>query len=186
LYVFDDDMRIIWMRKIRVMLAILAVLFTASVIEAKEGFYLGASMVFNDLRGDINTGNTIAPGNGAGLKGGYGLNRFVAIETFYWRTNHDIAGGRSIQLKGGTVDVKVTFQVTGSHIEPYLLVGAGNYLLDTLRGSGWDYGAGMDIYLVPALNFNVGWTRRTIDFGKAPTVSGEVDSMDIGLVYHFP
>ena len=167
------------------MLAMLTVFFSASVIEAKEGFYLGASMMFNDIGGNINAGNAIASGNGAGIKGGFGFNRYVAVETSYWRTNHDVEGSTSIYLKGFTADVKVTVPVTGSHIEPYFIAGAGNYLLESLRGSGWNFGVGMDIYLTPALNFTAGWIKRSIQFGAAPMVTAEVDSMDIGLVYHF-
>jgi len=164
-------------------------LFTLTIavsVEAKEGFYLGASMLFNDIGGEVNSGGTIAAGNGAGIKGGYGFNRYVAVETAYWMTRHDQAGGQPLDLTGYTVDVKVTFPVAGSHIEPYLAAGAGNYLLDHSRGSGWQVGLGMDIYLFSALSFDLGWTMRTIDFGTAPRVSGSVASMDAGIVYHFP
>ena len=169
-----------------VLMAFLLVLFIAVPASAKAGFYLGAEMVFNDIGGEVNASNTIGSGNGVGLKGGVGFNRNIAVETSFWISNHDVAGGRAIDLKGFTVDVKATFPLADSHIEPYLLAGIGKYQLDATRGSGGHYGLGMDVYLFPALNFNVGLTRRNIAFGSAPKLSGEVTSMDFGIAYHFP
>ena len=165
--------------------AVAVLLFVSAPVSAKEGFYLGVNTLFNDIGGEVNTGNTIATGYGAGLKGGYGFNRTIAVETAYWITDHDIAGGRMVRLKGYTADIKVSFQFTRSHIEPYLLAGAGNYHLDSWKGSGWNIGAGLDIYLFPKLSFNVGWTKRMLELGNAPKVPGHVDSLDFGLAYHF-
>jgi hypothetical protein len=168
-----------------VLMTFLALLLITAQAIAKQGFYIGPEIVFNDIGGQVNSDNTIASGNGLGLKGGFGFNRYVGVETSFWMTGHDVAGGRTTDLRGLTIDMKVNFPIVNSHIEPYLLAGIGQYRLNSTRGNGGNFGAGMDVYLFPWLNFNVGLTRRIIDFGTAPKVSGEVTSMDIGFVYHF-
>ena len=167
-----------------IMAAALLLAFAAHAM-ATEGFYLGANMIFNNIEGTINPGKTIGPGSGAELKGGFGFKRYFAVEGSFWSTNHDVAGSRSIVLKGYTIDMKAQAHIRNSHIEPFILAGAGNYLLDTESGSGWHYGIGMDIYLIPALNLNACLTKRMIEFGAAPHVQGEVTSMDFGITYHF-
>jgi hypothetical protein len=168
----------------KVLMTFLVFLFITAPATAKEGFYIGPEIVFNDIGGQVNSEHTIASGNGLGIKGGFGFNRNVSVETAFWMTAHDVAGGRTADLRGFTLDMKMTFPIVNSHIEPYLLAGIGKYRLDSSRGNGWNLGAGIDVYLFPWLNFNVGLTRRIIDFGTAPKVSGEVTSMDIGFVYH--
>lgn len=169
----------------KALMTFLALLLTIAPAIAKQGFYIGPEIVFNDIGGQVNSENMIASGSGLGLKGGFGFNRNIAVETSFWMTDHDAAGGRTVDLKGLTIDMKVTFPIANSHIEPYILAGIGQYRLESTRGDGGNFGAGIDVYLYPWLTFNAGLTRRIIDFGTTPKVSGEVTSMDIGFVYHF-
>ncbi len=169
-----------------VLFAALAIVLSATPAVAKEGFYLGVNVIFNDFSGDI---SYIDTGNGLGIRGGYGLNRYLSFEAGLFKTTHDVSGGGSVDFEGGTLDAKLNFPLTGSHIEPYILAGIGTYTLDrpggSTDGSGGQLGIGMDIYLFPELNFNVGLTRRNITFDTTPELKGKVTSLDFGFTYHF-
>jgi hypothetical protein len=172
------------------LLIALAMTLIATPAMAKEGFYLGVNVLFNDFSGDI---NDLDSGSGLGLRGGYGLNRYLAFEATIFKTNHDVKNGSgTVDFKGGTIDAKLTLPLSGSHIEPYLLGGVGSYKLDgsgiSTNGTGGQLGIGMDIYLFPELNFNVGLTRRNITFDSTattPETKGKVTTLDFGLTYHF-
>jgi hypothetical protein len=169
---------------IRVTLALLAFVFAAAA-EATEGLYVGAEIVFADVSGTVNAGGSIASGNGVGFTGGYGISRHVAVEASTWSTSHNTSDGRTIDLQAALLDVKATFPIADSHIEPYLALGIGNYRLDTSRGDGWWYGAGMDISLSPAFSLNLGIARHAVSFGTDPKQSGDVTSMSFGIFYRF-
>jgi len=174
------------------MLAVLAVMLIAAPAVAKEGFYFGVNLLFNDISGDVNSPSWLDSGNGLGLRGGYGLNKYLAIEAGVWKTKHDITspGGGTADLKAGTLDLKVTFPLTGSHIEPYLLAGVGTYTLEqngfSEDGKGGRIGIGMDIYLFPELSFNVGLTRNNVTFShNGQDKDGKINTLDFGVTYHF-
>ena len=176
------------MKKILVLVALLAVTLVASPATAKEGFYLGAFIPFNDISGDI-TG--VDKGNGLGVRAGYGLNKYLALEASVFKTEHDTSGGGNVDFSGGTIDLKLNLPLTGSKMEPYFLIGVGGY---ELEGSGVDYkcsgsqfGIGLDIYLFPELNLNAGLTWRKVEFdsGTPTTIDADVTTFDLGLTYHF-
>jgi hypothetical protein len=166
-------------------LALLFTLMIAATAEAKEGFYLGAEMVFLDIGGTVDSGGTISSGDGAGVTAGYGISRNFAFEASFQSTQHTVTDGRNVDLTAGLIGVKASIQLKESHIEPYLVLGIGKYSLDTRRGDGWRCGAGLDIQLVPAFSFTIGIARHFIDLDPAPKVSGDVTSMNIGIAYHF-
>jgi len=168
-------------------------MLTASSAAAKEGFSLGVNVLFNEISGDITTGTTIEAGNGLGLRGGYGLNRYLAFELGLFSTDHDFTQGgvkESFDLKGGTIDAKLSFPLSGSHIEPYLQAGVGKYTIEgngySHDGTGGQIGIGIDIYLFPELSFNVGIMRRNITFDVDGTdTKAKVNTLDFGITYHF-
>jgi hypothetical protein len=178
------------MKKILILVA-LAVTLIATPVVAKEGFYLGINMLFNDVSGEYFDSVNIDSGNGLGLRGGFGLNRYLAIEAGIWKTKHDMkSGGNTADLKAGTLDLKINFPLSGSHIEPYLLVGLGKYTLEqngfSEDGKGGRFGIGMDIYLFPELSFNAGITRNNVTFTHAgQDKDGKITSLDFGVTYHF-
>jgi hypothetical protein len=173
------------------LLIALAITLIASPAMAKEGFYLGVNVLFNDISGDINSGDTFDSGDGSGLRGGYGLNRHLAVEAGIWKTKHDLkTGGSTADLKAGTLDLKINFPLSRSHIEPYLLAGVGTYTLEqngfSADGKGPRIGIGLDIYLFPELNFNVGLTRNNVTFTRnGNDVEGKITTLDFGFTYHF-
>jgi len=173
-----------------VLLLLLMVAVAASQAQAKEGFYLGANLLFNNIGGDI---NDLKYGNGLGLHAGYGLNRYLAFEAGVFKTGNDIKSvGGTAWFKGGTIDAKLTFPLTGSHMEPYIFGGVGWYKIaypvQTIEGYGGQLGVGVDIYLFPELNLSVGLSRRNINFDATsvfPEKKAKVTTLDIGLTYHF-
>ena len=172
-------------------LTVALLLLIASPAVAKEGFYLGINVLFNNISGDINTPENIDAGHGLGIHGGFGLNRYIAIEAGIWKTKHaNIYGGSAADLEAGTIDLKINYPGVRSHIKPYFLVGAGRYTIEQNRlsedGKGGRIGVGMDIYLVPDISFNVGFTRSTVTF-KHNSVDrdGRITTMDFGFSYHF-
>jgi len=172
-------------------MSMLAIVLMVSPASATSGFYLGVNLLFNDISGDVNSADVYDPGSGLGLRGGFGLNRHIALEAGLWQTRHDLkAGGGKADVKAGTLDLKINFPISGSHIEPYILAGVGTYTLEqngsSEDGDGVRFGLGMDIYLFPELSFNVGLTRNTVTFkhGGRET-DGKITTMDFGLSYHF-
>src|SRR5512143_750952 len=105
------------MKKVVLLLLVLAAVVAAAPAQAKEGFYLGANLLFNDFSGDL---SDLDNGNGLGLRGGFGLNRYLSFEAGLFETDHDIKGGGTADFRGGTIDAKVNFPRSGSHIEPYI------------------------------------------------------------------
>jgi len=180
------------MKKIIILVALAAAALVASPATAKEGFYLGAFVPFNSISDDPLL--SIDDGNGLGFRGGIGCNKYLALEASVFKTKHDVNGGGDVDLSGGTFDLKLDFPLTGSKIEPYLLIGVGRY---ELKGSSFDYkgdgsqiGFGLDMYLFPELNFNAGLTWRRIFFDSGKTAATghraiDVRTFDIGLTYHF-
>jgi len=181
------------MRRTATLMSLTAVLllFVAAPAEAKEGFYLGADVQFNDISGNINSPETVNSGNGRGLRGGFGLNRNFAIEAGIWKTKHTPTdGGNAANLEAGTLDLKISFPLSGSNIEPYLLVGAGSYTIEqngiSSDGKGGRIGIGIDIYLFPALSLNVGFTHNKVTFTNwGQDIGGTITTTDFGLTYHF-
>ena len=176
----------------RILLAVvLAAVLAATPAAAKQGFYLGMNLLFNDISGDMNTPEWVTSGSGLGLRAGFGVNRYLAFEAGLWETRHDLtAGGGHSDLKAGTLDLKINFPVSGSHIEPYILAGVGTYTIVRngveADGDGVRFGLGVDIYLFPELSFNVGLTRNNATFKPAGRdADGRITTMDFGLAYHF-
>lgn len=173
------------------MLAIMLLLCIAAPAVAKEGFYLGVTEQFNDISGDINSPESLNSGNGRGLRGGYGINSYLAVEAGIWKTKHAPAyGGSAADLEAGTLDLKISYLNAGSYIEPYLLFGAGRYMIEQNRmtsyGKGSRIGIGMDIYLFPYLSLNVGFTRNNVTFtSSGQDIGGKISTTDFGLTYHF-
>lgn len=178
------------MKKI-LLVMVLAMTLVAAPAMAKEGFYLGVNVLFNEISGDVNSPEWLDSGNGLGLRGGFGLNRYLAIEAGLWKTKHDMKfSAETVDLKAGTLDLKLNLPLSGSQIEPYLLIGLGSYEMEragaTNDGSGVRLGIGMDIYLFPELSFNVGLTRNNVTFDEGVVeVDGKVTTLDFGLSYHF-
>lgn len=170
-----------------ILMCILALTVMATPAMAKEGFYLGVNVLVNEFGGDI---NNLESGNGLGIRAGIGLNRYLSFEGALFKTDHDVKNGSgSVDFTGLTIDAKLNLPLSGSQIEPYFLGGIGTYEFDnngtTTDATGGQIGIGIDIYLFPELNFNVGLTRRNITLDTTPERDGKVTTLDFGFTYHF-
>jgi hypothetical protein len=174
------------------LMAVAVMVLMVSPVMAKEGFYLGAFVPTNTLSGDAGSG--VDSGTGWGVRAGVGFNRYIAIETNYSRTKHDVTGG-SFDLKGLAADLKLNFPLTTldsaqvMSLEPYLLVGYGHYEATdstTNKSDGGQWGFGIELYLFRELSVHAGWTKTKVSFDTAPTeTEGSVKTVDFGLIYHF-
>ena len=182
------------------LLVVLAVMFIATPVMAKEGFYLGGYLLSADISGDSTNAfadsyiSSLDPGAGVGIRLGAGLNRYLSLEGSYFLTTHTSDTFVDQDLTGATLDLKLSFPLTGSNFEPYILAGFGSYELGdssgNFSGSGTQFGFGADIYLAPELSLNAGLTIRTITFdsntlGIAADLNADVTTLDVGLTYHF-
>jgi len=178
------------MKKV-ILLWVLALAVIATPATAKEGFYLGVNVLFNDISGEYNSPEWMDSGNGLGLRAGIGLNRYLAFEAGLWKTDHDMKFGTgSADLTGATIDAKLNLPLSGSQIEPYIQAGVGSYEVSqngfSEDGKGGQLGIGMDIYLFPELSFNVGLMRRNITFEHNNNdIKAKVTTLDFGFTYHF-
>jgi hypothetical protein len=173
-------------------MALVALLFIAAQpAGAKDGFHIGINMLFNDISGDINEPEGIESGHGLGLHGGYGFNQDLAVEAGIWKTKHSNKdAGKAADLKAVTIDLKVNFPLVDSYIEPYLLFGGGIFTVEqngmSREGKGGRVGIGMDIYLFPDTSLNMGFTRSNVTFtNNTADIDCRIDTMDVGLTYHF-
>jgi hypothetical protein len=165
----------------------------AAPAAAKEGFYLGAFLPTSTLSGDAGTG--IDSGSGWGVRAGLGLNRYLSVEGNYAVTSHDLTGGSSTDLTGLAADLKLNFPLTSLDrggvmtLEPYGLIGYKHYESSkpsTAKSDGVEYGFGIELYLFRELSVNAGWTRTKVTFkDSGPDTSGEVKTVDFGVIYHF-
>ena len=165
-------------------LAVLAAALIAAPATAKEGLYIGAYLPNTEISG--NNGTVLESGSGLGFRAGMGFNRYFAIEGNYATTRHDI-GGASEDLKALAVGLKINFPLTSLDsanvmtVEPYVLVGYGQYEINSVDGGGTQVGVGIELYLFKELSVNAGWTKTNV----SGDIDGDVKTFDIGLMYHF-
>ncbi len=186
------------MKRTLLLAAAVIILSTTPAI-ATQGLYLGVYIPYDDISGDV---RDLDSGKGLGGRAGIGLNRYLAIEGTLFKSEHDRnLSGTTHDFKGGTLDLKLSFPLTGSNIEPFLIVGAGSYKLEypadpipttsslnsILKGDGTLWGFGIDMYMFPELSFGVGYTRTSITFDSGTIINKDVDvkTLDVGLTYHF-
>jgi len=180
------------MKKLVLLVAALF-LIIASPVMAKEGFYIGVYLPTTSLSGDA--GSSVDTGNGLGFRAGMGLNRYFAIEGTYEKTSHDVTGGSTADLKGAAVNAKLNFPLTTldsqkvMSVEPYAKIGFGNYELSlpniSGKGTGVQYGIGVELYLFRELSINAGWTKTKVELDFPTNPSADIKTIDIGLMYHF-
>jgi len=155
------------------------------------------------ISGDAGTG--VNSGNGWGLLGGYGFNRYVAIEANYGRTKHEeesmLYGMRYTQpanLNSWSGYAKLNFPLTTldraqvMSVEPYLKAGVGHYekaaggYSNAVKSDGLQYGIGLEVYLFKELSVEADWTTTKVKFNSNDVdMKGDVRTIDVGVVYHF-
>lgn len=188
--------------KMKVLMVVSAVMFAliAGPAQAREGLYLGAYYQTTTLSGDVlSTVPGVDSGTGLGGRLGLGIGRYLGIEGTLFKTTHDAGLYPTIDYKGGTIDFKIYFPLTGSGLEPYLMAGVGKYKLENVfynpgvtysySGEGAEYGIGVNLYLFPELSLNAGYTKQNITFDSGTPLGVDLDgkarTFDVGITYHF-
>jgi hypothetical protein len=175
-----------------VLLSVTALLFTASPLMAKEGFYIGAYLVPTAKVSGV-SGDT---GSGYGFRAGLGFNRYFSIEGSLEMSEHDLNGGATADVKGVAADFKINFPLTSLDsanvmtLEPYVRLGYGASDFDpeqgsSSSGSGVRFGVGIELYLFRELSVNAGWTSTNVSYGDSIDKDADVRVFDVGLNYHF-
>ncbi len=169
-----------------------------------QGPYLGAGLVYNiPVGSDI---KFLDPGFGLDFRFGYDFGP-VALEANLMGSRHndtDPGFGRA-DFGGISIDLRVFLSRPNNPDRFYLLVGIGAYSIsefdpffgaDTeLRGSGGNFGAGMEHYFNTnlALNFNVVYRLIRYDefeingdvFSLSPDENGDMLTFQAGINYYF-
>lgn len=182
------------MKKVLVLMVLMLTLIAAPAM-AKEGFFIGASLIPSvDISGDA--GNGLGDGSGYAFRLGLGFNKYFSIEGVLERTEMDMTGGGTMDLDGIGVNARLNFPLTTldsakvMSFEPYVLAGYGMY--DTKpqggtsnSGNGFRVGIGIEQYLFKELSVNIGYTSTSVTFDTNPKLDGTIRVIDIGLTYHF-
>jgi hypothetical protein len=179
------------------MVLVLAMTLVAAPAMAKEGFFIGASLIPSvDISGDA--GNGLDGGDGYGFRLGLGFNKYFSIEGVLERTKMDMTGGGTMDLDGIAVNARLSFPLTTldsakvMSFEPYVLAGYGMYEAtwggQSSDGNGFRLGIGIEQYLFRELSVNIGYTSTSVTFDATagnPKSDGTIRVIDIGLIYHF-
>ncbi|MEK6743769.1 MAG: porin family protein [Nitrospirota bacterium] len=181
------------MKKVFVLMVLMLTLLAAPAM-AKEGFFIGASLIPSvDISGDA--GNGLNDGSGYGFRLGLGFSKYFSIEGVLERTKLDWTGGGKMDMDGVAVNARLNFPLTTldsakvMSFEPYVLAGYGRYEVtsggQSNDGSGFRLGIGIEQYLFKELSVNVGYTSTSVTFNTNPEMDGTIRVIDIGLIYHF-
>lgn len=193
---------------------ILGIAFVLSLIaihraEAKEGFYLGGELLYNNIDGDFDgtKGPDADAGGGIGLILGYGFTPGLSLEIDWNATVHTatVPGGGTPSdagLGAFILALKYNF-LSDQPLQPFLRAGVGGYAFTLkdprgdfkLTGSGLDVGLGADYYVSPHFSIGAGLSRRLIKYNKVeflgpetnlrPKLKGDTTALEVTFVYHF-
>jgi opacity protein-like surface antigen len=174
---------------------VLALTLIATQAMAKEGFFIGASLIPSvDISGDA--GKPFDGGSGYAFRLGLGFSKYFSIEGVLERTSLDQKGGGSTDMDGIGVNARLNFPLTTldsakvMSFEPYVLAGYGMYDAksqggQSTSGNGFRLGIGIEQYLFKELSVNIGYTSTSVTFDTNPKADGTIRVIDIGLIYHF-
>ena len=204
------------MRKL-VSTAVLLVAICVSPAMAKEGFSIGGSLSYTNINGDSQDlfdqayFKSLKPGPGWGLRVGWGLNDYLAIEASLTKNYHEtnllglsnlerqVLEGESLTLKIYPGNLLNHFNIKLPRLpdgmEPFIFIGGGLYQIGDsggtyYKGSGLEYGIGLDWYLLSNVSVNAGYIGRSMTFDKGEFSSGRnadvsTNAFDAGIAFHF-
>jgi len=182
------------MKRVLVIMVLMLTLIAAPAM-AKEGFFVGASLIPSvDISGDAGKG--LNDGSGYAFRLGLGFSKYFSIEGVLERMEMDMTGGGKMDLDGVGVNARLNFPLTTldsakvMSFEPYVLAGYGMYDAKTPggtsnSGNGFRLGIGIEQYLFRELSVNIGYTSTSVTFDTNPKLDGTIRVIDIGLIYHF-
>ena len=175
---------------------VLAMVLVAAPVMAKEGFFLGASLIPSvDISGDAGKG--LDSGSGYAFRLGLGFGKYFSLEGVLERMQMDVTGGGKMDLDGVGVNARLNFPLTTldsakvMSFEPYILAGYAMYDAKAQggtsnSGNGFRMGIGIEQYLFKELSINLGYTSTSVSFDTKPkNLDGTIRVIDFGLIYHF-
>jgi len=204
------------MRKL-MSIAVLVSAICVSPAMAKEGLSIGGSLSYASVSGysqdlfDEAYFKSLKQGPGWGLRVGWGMTDYLAIEASLKRSYHEtnllglgnlenqVFEGESLTLKlhpGKLLNhLNIKLPRLPGGMEPFIFIGGGLYQIGDsngtyYKGSGFEYGIGLDLYLTSDVSVDAGFSGRSITFTSGDFYSGRsVDAwtgaFDIGIAYHF-
>jgi len=179
-----------------------SIIATESPVLAKEGFFLGAQLPVNDIRGDFNGLDMprIDPGFGLGLIVGYGLSKNFSLEIDWSGSSHGYEGSESDKIGFGefSLNAKYSFN-TEYKFQPFFFAGVGSFALGDnslmFGGRGYNIGFGGDYYLSEKTSLGIGFIMKFITYDKITKsegpatltgdLNGDTASIRFDLTYHF-
>jgi hypothetical protein len=176
------------MKKI-LLLAVAAVMFVATPVMAKEGLYLGAGFVYNNILSDDLA--FLDPAVGVELKVGVNLGS-IAVEGNLIRSTHDDTdpGFGNADFTGVSVDLRISFSETHDPNQVYLLAGLGAYEIEengaSIDGTGLNLGVGVEHRFNEQVALDIKGVYRAIEYDEGGfTVDGDTFSVGAGLNLYF-
>ncbi|MFQ5579371.1 MAG: porin family protein [Nitrospiria bacterium] len=176
---------------------------------AKQGLYLGAEILYNNISGDFDgtNGPDSDDGGGVGLILGYGFTPNFSAQLNLDVSFHDASVVTGSPVSDSTLNafllvVKYNF-LSGQQLRPYVNGGLGVFsfniddpFLDVeLSGDGLQLGLGVDYIISPNISFGFGIERWFIDYDEmdvggltlalTPEVGGDTTSVKINSVFYF-
>jgi hypothetical protein len=172
---------------------------TGSSASAKEGFFLGAQLPVNFVRGDFNglTNPKVHQGAGFGLIAGYGFSKNLSLE-IDWSGSSHTAEGAKIGFGEFSWNAKYAF-ITAHKMQPFFFAGAGAFALGDkslmFGGRGFNVGFGGDYYLSEKTSLGIGFIMKFITYDKITKsegpatlvgdINGDTASIRFDLTRHF-
>jgi len=185
--------------KYTIFIFIAASIMVADSSLAKEGFFLGAQLPVNDVRGDFNglTNPEVNQGIGFGLIAGYGFSRNFSLEIDWSGSSHH-AEGAKIGFGEFSLNAKYAFD-TEHKMKPFFFAGAGAFALGDnslmFGGRGFNIGFGGDYYVGEKTSLGIGFIMKFITYDKitksegpatlAGDINGDTASIRFDLTRHF-
>ena len=182
--------------------AVLAVVFIATPVMAKEGPYFGVGLAYDSIVGsDLDNWDA---GGGLNLKFGYNFGS-IALEGDWFKTEHKGDPGYvDADLSGLSINLRISFSETNDPTQVYILAGLGAFRLEfaepdafgitDLTGSVVNFGAGIEHYFNQQVALNLGLTYRIITYDEAEDAfgtfsiadqNGDTLSLNAGLNLYF-
>lgn len=173
------------MKKLLV-LAVLALAFVTSPAMAKEGMYLGAGLVYDNIVGsDVSNYDA---GGGGNIKFGYNFGT-IALEGDWFKSGHaGKPGYTDADLSGFSVNLRVFLSETNDPNQFYFLGGIGAFKLEfkqatisgveELTGGGVNLGGGLEHYFNQNVALNLGLIYRLIVYNEAKDAFGTYSISD--------
>jgi Outer membrane protein beta-barrel domain len=181
--------------------AVLAVVFIATPVMAKEGPYMGVGLTYVNIVSGDPYFDTIDPATGLELRVGYNMGSIAIEGNFIGSTHPDSFPGYSDgDFSGASVDLRISFSQEQDPTQVYLLAGLGAYSFEQsgggfnyeFTGTGVNLGVGFEHFFNQQVAFDLRGVYRVITYDEeingvlwATGIDGDTFTMSAALNLHF-